>query len=81
MPWWDVDGLARLRRKVNIPIFADESATELKQLMEIIQKDAADGLFIKVAKAGGLLKAKRWVTIGQSRQPASDVRLHGRFRF
>jgi L-Ala-D/L-Glu epimerase len=66
VPWWDVDGLARLRRKVNIPIFADESATELKQLMEIIQKDAADGFFIKVAKAGGLLKAKKWIAIAKA---------------
>jgi L-alanine-DL-glutamate epimerase-like enolase superfamily enzyme len=66
VPWWDVDGLARLRRKVNIPIFADESATELKQLMEIVQKDAADGLFIKVAKAGGLLKAKKWTSIARA---------------
>ncbi len=66
LPWWDVDGMARLRRKVNIPVFADESATELKQLMEIVQKDAADGFFIKVAKAGGLLKAQRWVTIARA---------------
>jgi len=66
VPWWDVDGLARLRRKVNIPIFADESATELKQIMEIVQKDAADGVFIKVAKAGGLLKAQRWVALAKA---------------
>jgi L-Ala-D/L-Glu epimerase len=66
VPWWDVDGLARLRRKLNIPIFADESATELKQLMEIIQKDAADGFFIKVAKAGGIRKAKRWSSIARA---------------
>jgi len=66
VPWWDVDGLARLRRKVNIPIFADESATELKQIMEIVQKDAADGMFIKVAKAGGLLKAQRWVALAKA---------------
>jgi len=66
VPWWDVDGLARLRRKVNIPIFADESATELKHLMEIIQKDAADGLFLKVEKAGGILKARRWASIARA---------------
>jgi L-alanine-DL-glutamate epimerase-like enolase superfamily enzyme len=64
-PWWDIEGMARLRRKVNIPIFADESATELKQLIEIGQKDAADGLFIKVAKAGGLLRAKKWSAIAK----------------
>ena len=66
LTWWDVDGLARLRRKVNIPIFPDESATELKHLIEIIEKDAADGLFIKVAKAGGILRAKKWVSIAKA---------------
>ena len=66
LPWWDVDGLARLRRKVNIPIFPDESATELKHLLEIIEKDAADGLFIKVAKAGGILRARKWVSIAKA---------------
>jgi L-alanine-DL-glutamate epimerase-like enolase superfamily enzyme len=66
LPWWDVDGLARLRRKVNIPIFPDESATELKHLMEIIEKDAADGLFLKLAKAGGISRAKKWVSIAKA---------------
>jgi L-alanine-DL-glutamate epimerase-like enolase superfamily enzyme len=66
LPWWDVDGLARLRRKVDIPIFPDESATEFKHLIEIIEKDAADGLFIKVAKAGGILRAKKWVSIAKA---------------
>lgn len=66
LPWWDVDGLARLRRKVNIPIFPDESATELKHLLEIIDKEAADGLFIKIAKAGGILRARKWVAIAKA---------------
>jgi L-Ala-D/L-Glu epimerase len=66
LPWWDVDGLARLRRKVNIPIFADESATELKHLIEIVEKDAADGLFIKVSKAGGIVRAKKWVAVAKA---------------
>jgi L-alanine-DL-glutamate epimerase-like enolase superfamily enzyme len=66
LPWWDVDGLARLRRKVDIPIFPDESATELKHLIEIIEKDAADGLMLKVSKAGGILRAKKWVSIAKA---------------
>jgi L-alanine-DL-glutamate epimerase-like enolase superfamily enzyme len=66
VPWWDIDGLARLRRKTDVPIFPDESATELKQVMEIIEKEAADGLFVKVAKAGGLLGATRWVSIAKA---------------
>ncbi|MGD0779601.1 MAG: mandelate racemase/muconate lactonizing enzyme family protein [Dehalococcoidales bacterium] len=66
VPWWDIDGLARLRRKVDVPIFPDESAKELNDLIKIIEKDAADGLFLKVPKAGGILKAQKWVAIAQA---------------
>jgi L-alanine-DL-glutamate epimerase-like enolase superfamily enzyme len=66
VPWWDIDGMARLRAKIGIPVFADEAAIELKNLMEIIQKNAADGFFLKIPKAGGLLKAQRWVTIAKA---------------
>jgi L-alanine-DL-glutamate epimerase-like enolase superfamily enzyme len=66
VPWWDIDGLARLRRKVDVPIFPDESAAELNDLIKIIEKDAADGLFLKVPKAGGILKSRKWVAIAQA---------------
>jgi len=66
VPWWDIDGLARLRRKVDVPIFPDESAKELNDLIKIIEKDAADGFFLKVPKAGGILKAQKWVAIAQA---------------
>jgi L-alanine-DL-glutamate epimerase-like enolase superfamily enzyme len=66
VPWWDIDGLARLRRKVDVPIFPDESAKELNDLIKIIEKEAADGLFLKVPKAGGILKSQKWVAIAQA---------------
>lgn len=66
VPWWDIEGLARLRRKVDVPIFADESAAEPGHVLEIIKQEAADGLFLKVPKAGGLLKARRWVAVAQA---------------
>jgi len=66
VPWWDIDGLARLRRKVDVPIFPDESAAELNDLIKIIEKDAADGFFLKVPKAGGILKSQKWVSIAQA---------------
>jgi L-alanine-DL-glutamate epimerase-like enolase superfamily enzyme len=66
VPWWDVDGMARLRGKIGIPVFADESAIELKHLMEIVQKNAADGFFIKIPKAGGLLKSQKWVSVAKA---------------
>jgi L-alanine-DL-glutamate epimerase-like enolase superfamily enzyme len=66
VPWWDIDGLARLRRKVDVPVFPDESAKELNDLIKIIEKDAADGLFLKIPKAGGILKSQKWVAIAQA---------------
>ena len=66
VPWWDIDGLARLRRKVDVPIFPDESAAELNDLIKIIEKEAADGFFLKVPKAGGILKSQKWVAIAQA---------------
>lgn len=66
LPHWDIDGHARLRGKVGTPIYADESARDLADIQEIIRKDAADGLMIKVPKAGGLLKSQQWIAVAQS---------------
>jgi L-alanine-DL-glutamate epimerase-like enolase superfamily enzyme len=66
VPWWDIDGLARLRRKVDVPIFPDESAVQLNDLIKIIEREAADGFFLKVPKAGGILKSQKWVAIAQA---------------
>lgn len=62
---WDIEGMARLRAAVKTPIYADESAQELHNLKEIIDRRAADGLFIKLQKAGGLVKSQRWLTIAR----------------
>ena len=62
---WDIEGMARLRAQVNTPIYADESAQELHNLKEIIDRRASDGLFIKLQKAGGLLKSQRWLTLAR----------------
>lgn len=65
LPAWDIEGMARLRGKVGTAIYADEGAQELHDLYNIIEKRAADGLMIKTQKAGGLLKAKRWLTLAR----------------
>ncbi len=66
LPEWDIDGAARLRGKVSTPIYLDEAARSLSDVQEIIRKNAADGLMIKVPKAGGLLKSQQWISIAQS---------------
>lgn len=65
LPHWDIEGMARLRQQVRTPIYADESAQELHHIREIIERRAADGLFIKTQKAGGLLKSQRWLTLAR----------------
>ncbi|MGD9143244.1 MAG: mandelate racemase/muconate lactonizing enzyme family protein, partial [Dehalococcoidia bacterium] len=66
VPWWDMDGLARLRRKVDVPVFADESAKELNDLVKLYERDAIDGFFLKIPKAGGIHKSRKWVAIAQA---------------
>jgi L-alanine-DL-glutamate epimerase-like enolase superfamily enzyme len=66
VPWWDIDSLARLRRKVDVPIFPDEAAAEPGHVLQIIEKEAADGFFLKVPKAGGILKSQKWVAVAQA---------------
>jgi len=65
LPHWDVEGMARLRGQVRTPIYADEAAQELHHIKDIIDRRAADGLFIKLQKAGGLLKSQRWLTLAR----------------
>lgn len=65
LPHWDIEGMARLRAQVKTPIYADESAQELHHLKEIIDRRASDGLFIKLQKAGGLVKSQRWLTLAR----------------
>jgi L-alanine-DL-glutamate epimerase-like enolase superfamily enzyme len=66
LPRWDIEGMARLRRKVDVPIFADEAAAELSDLHILARIDAIDGFFLKVPKAGGIHKSQKWVAIAQS---------------
>ncbi|MGD9143132.1 MAG: mandelate racemase/muconate lactonizing enzyme family protein [Dehalococcoidia bacterium] len=66
VPYWDMDGMARLRRNVEMPVFADEAAKELNDLIKLTQRDAVDGFFLKIPKAGGISKSRKWVAIAQS---------------
>jgi L-alanine-DL-glutamate epimerase-like enolase superfamily enzyme len=53
----DIDGLAELRKKTVIPIMADESVHDSSDLNEIIKKNAADKINIKLMKSGGIYPA------------------------
>lgn len=48
-----------LRRRTNVPILLDELVTDTASLMEVISDDAADGVGLKISKAGGLTHGRR----------------------
>lgn len=54
LPVWDYDNMARLRRKVDLPICADESIFDDKDALKLVKIGAADYLNIKLGKAGGI---------------------------
>lgn len=51
---WDLDGHARLRRAVPVPIMLDESVFSIIDLYRALDANSADMVNIKLAKCGGL---------------------------
>ena len=56
---WDVEGMARVRRAIDIPLSADEGVMTLADAKNLVRADAVDIFSIKVTKNGGILPAKR----------------------
>jgi len=56
-----IDVLAEIRRKIGIPLMADESVTSPASLIEIIRREAADLVKVKAMKQGGLLRTRSMV--------------------
>jgi muconate cycloisomerase len=56
-----IDALAEIRRRIMIPLMADESVTSPASLIEIIKREAADIVKVKVMKQGGLLRTRSMV--------------------
>jgi L-alanine-DL-glutamate epimerase-like enolase superfamily enzyme len=57
----DIAGLARIRAAIGIPLMADESVSDAGALIEIIRREAADLVKLKVMKQGGLLRTLEMV--------------------
>ncbi len=58
IPRDDIPGLATIRRAIAIPLMADESVTGPGSLIDIIRREAADIVKLKVMKQGGLLRTR-----------------------
>ncbi len=51
---WDLDGMAELARRVDIPLMSDECVSTVHDLIDVIRKRAASVVQSKVAKNGGI---------------------------
>ena len=50
----DIEGLATIKRHVRTPVMADESAFNAAQVRDLLARDAADIINIKLMKTGGI---------------------------
>ena len=64
--WYNIKGLANLRRKLNTPICSHESSIIVADLMHVIEKDAVDILGTKLSSAGGLTQGVQWAKIAKA---------------
>lgn len=55
---WDVQGMAKIRRAIDIPLSADEGVMTLQDAQNLIRAEAVDVFSIKVTKNGGIRPAK-----------------------
>lgn len=61
----DIEGLAYVRERTDVPVFADESCPTSAELPRVA--DAVDGVVIKLMKCGGLLDAVRMARSARER--------------
>jgi muconate cycloisomerase len=66
VPRGEIARLAEIRRSIGIPLMADESVTGPASLIEIIRREAADLVKVKVMKQGGLLRTLAMVECASS---------------
>lgn len=70
-----------LRRRTSVPMILDELVTDSSSVVQLISDDAAEGINLKISKAGGLTKARRQrdiclaagLTIGVQDTVGSDI--------
>ena len=61
-----IDRMAEVAKRVDTPIMADESAWTAQDVIEIVQKRAADMISIYTTKPGGIFKAKKVAAVAEA---------------
>jgi L-alanine-DL-glutamate epimerase-like enolase superfamily enzyme len=66
LPDYDLDGLAALRRAVDVPIATDESCSSVERVLEMIKRESCDVFVVYVSEAGGLTRARTIASIADA---------------
>lgn len=66
LPGRDLDELALLRSRLEVPLLTDESSATVRDIGEIVRRGAADVLNIYVNEAGGMIGAYKMFAAGES---------------
>lgn len=64
MPAHMFEEIQYVRRKVHMPIMADEACTSAESIPRL--KEAYDGINVKLDKSGGILEAHRWIRMARA---------------
>jgi muconate cycloisomerase len=62
----DLEGMAKVRKAVDIPVMADEALLGPETLIEVIRKDAADIVKVKVMKQGGIFRTAHMIQMAEA---------------
>jgi len=58
-----IEGMARVREAIDIPLMADESVHSLRDAIAVVQAGAADIVKLKMAKNGGYQKCREIISV------------------
>lgn len=73
VPHWDLDGLAWVSDRVDLPILADEAVYGPRDLVAVIRRRAADMVNVKLAKCGGLTAARTLLELAEAHEMGTVV--------
>lgn len=71
--WWDLEGLAEVRRQTGAAIMIDEGCHGPRDLLRVISLRAADLVNIKLMKCGGILNALKMNAIAEAAGLSAQV--------
>jgi muconate cycloisomerase len=66
LPAWNVEGMARVRQRSDVPIMADECVFDAHDALRVAATGAADVLSLKIVKHGGLLGVHRVAAVAEA---------------